>query len=130
MDKKEILQAKALCYFVGKGLEIISRTNEDFQEQFEELDGIFQWVICEEVSAYMVATKGKFESFMDATHDSPTVTFAVADFQKAKEILTGKVDGTSAYMGGDLNIMGDIQMGMKFSQLSEFLVNALSDLVS
>ena len=130
MDKKEILQAKALCYFVGKGLEIISRTNEDFQEQFEELDGIFQWQICGEVSAYMIAKKGKFDSTMDAIHDAPTVTFEVADFEKAKDILTGKVDGTSAYMAGDLNIMGDIQMGMKFAALSEFLVNALSDLVA
>jgi putative sterol carrier protein len=130
MDKKQILQIKALCYFVGKGLEIISRTDEDFQERFEELDGIFQWTICDEVSAYMIAKKGKFDSVMDATHDAPTVTFAVADFEKAKEILMGKIDGTSAYMAGDLNIMGDVQMGMKFAALSEFLVQALSDLVS
>jgi len=50
--------------------------------------------------------------------------------RRSSDLLTGKVDGTSAYMGGDLNIMGDIQMGMKFSQLSEFLVNALSDLIA
>ncbi|MDD1779231.1 MAG: SCP2 sterol-binding domain-containing protein [Candidatus Helarchaeota archaeon] len=129
MDRKQILQAKALCYFVGKGLEVISRTNEDFQELFEELDGIFQWIICEEVMAYMVAKKGVFNTTLDATNDAATVTFAVADFDKARDILTGKIDGTSAYMAGDLNIMGDVQMGMKFAQLSEFLVNDLSDLV-
>jgi len=130
MNIKELLQIKALYYFVGKGLEIISRTNEDFEEQFGELDGIFQWNVADEVFAYMIANKGKFDATLDATHDAPTVTFVVQDVEKAKEILTGKIDGTSAYMAGDLNIMGDLQMGMKFAQLSDFLVNALSDLVS
>jgi putative sterol carrier protein len=130
MDKKEILQTKALFYFVGKGLEIVSKTNEDFQEEFEDLDGVFQWEVCETVKTYLIAKKGKFEVHLDATHDQPAVTFTVAEFDKARDILTGKIDGTSAYMAGDMNIMGDIQMGMKFAKVSEFLLEALSDLVS
>ena len=84
MDLKETMQIKALFYFMGRGLEIISRTNEDFNEEFEDLDGIFQWT----------------------------------------------VGDVSAYMAGDLNIIGDIQMGMKFSQVAEWLTEMLSDLLS
>lgn len=114
---------------MGKGLEIISRTNEEFLEEFEDLDGIFQWNVLGE-SCYLVADQGKFNAFLDATHDEPVVTFEVDDFANALQILKGEVDGTSAYMAGQLNIIGDIQMGMKFGSVSEWLTDMLSDLLS
>ena len=120
---------KALFYFVGNGLKIVSRSNEDFQEEFEDLDGIFQWNVGD-VSMYLVAEEGVFDVHLDAVHDEPAVTFEVEDFDKAVEILKGDLDGTSAYMAGDLNIIGDIQMGMKFAQVAEYLVDALADLLS
>ena len=58
------------------------------------------------------------------------VEFVVEDFNIAVQILKGELDGTSAYMAGDLNIIGDIQMGMKFSQVAEWLTEMLSDLLS
>ncbi|MHA1651454.1 MAG: SCP2 sterol-binding domain-containing protein [Candidatus Helarchaeota archaeon] len=129
MGVKEIMQIKALFYFMGKGLEIVSRINEDFQEEFEDLDGIFQWHV-EGVSMYLSANNGVFDSYLDAEHDEPTVIFTVEDHEKALEILKGEIDGTSAYMAGDLSITGDIQMGQKFGQVAEWLTEALSDLLS
>ena len=129
MDLKETMQMKALFYFMGRGLEVISRTNEDFIEEFEDLDGVFQWTVGD-VSCYLVADEGKFELFLDAIHDEPSVAFIVEDFGIAVQVLKGELDGTSAYMAGDVNIVGDIQMGMKFSQVAEWLVDMLSDLLS
>ncbi|MHA1265463.1 MAG: SCP2 sterol-binding domain-containing protein [Candidatus Helarchaeota archaeon] len=128
-DLKQKMQIKALFYFMGKGLEIISRTNEEFQEEFEDLDGIFQWTVLGE-SCYLVAEEGKFDAHLDASHEEPSVTFEVDDFSNALQILKGEVDGTSAYMAGDLNIIGDIQMGMKFGSVAEWLTDMLSDLLS
>ncbi|MHA1130971.1 MAG: SCP2 sterol-binding domain-containing protein [Candidatus Helarchaeota archaeon] len=131
MDLKETLQIKCLFYFVGRGLEIVSQTNEDFQEEFEDLDGVFQWNVGD-VSMWLEANQGVFKVHLDEEYDSPTVTFSIDEslFDKALEILQGQYDGTSAYMAGDLNIMGDIQMGMKFAAVSEYLTDALSDLLS
>ena len=129
MDLKETMQIKALFYFMGRGLEVISRTNEDFNEEFEDLDGIFQWTVGD-VSCYLVAEEGKFDVHLGVQHDEPLVEFVVEDFNIAVQILKGELDGTSAYMAGDLNIIGDIQMGMKFSQVAEWLTEMLSDLIS
>ncbi|HUY01032.1 MAG TPA: SCP2 sterol-binding domain-containing protein [Candidatus Deferrimicrobium sp.] len=128
MDLKDKMQIKALFYYVGRGLEVVSRTNEDFQEEFETLDGIFQWHVGE-VSMYLIAKKGVFETHYDVIHDAPDVIFTVEDIEKAKEILKGSLDGTSAYMAGDMNIQGDIGMGQKFATVSEVLVEELSDLL-
>ncbi len=129
MDLQETMQVKALFYFMGRGLEVISRTNEDFIEEFEDLDGIFQWTVGD-VSCYLVADEGKFKVHLDEKADEPIVEFVVEDFNIAVQILKGDLDGTSAYMAGDLNIVGDIQMGMKFSQVAEWLTEMLADLLS
>ncbi len=126
---KQKMQIKALFYYVGRGLEVVSRSNEEFQEEFEELDGIFQWNVLG-VSTYLIAKKGIFDVVYDATHDAPDVIFTVEDFNIAKDILMGQLDGTSAYMAGDLNIQADLQMGMKFAEVSEILVEELTDLLS
>ncbi|NVM53997.1 MAG: SCP2 sterol-binding domain-containing protein [Candidatus Helarchaeota archaeon] len=122
------MQIKALYYFVGRGLEVVSNTNEGFQEEFEDLDGIFQWNVGG-VLMFLEAEEGIFTAHYDSTHDDPTVTFIVEDHDKAIEILTGELDGTAAYMAGDLDIAGDINMGMKFTQVAGYLLEALSDLL-
>ena len=129
VELKQTMQMKALFYYVGRGLEVVSRSNEDFQEEFEDLDGIFQWNVGK-VRMYLEANEGIFDMNLDSVHDDPAVTFEVADFDRAVQILKGEIDGTAAYMSGDLNIVGDIQMGVKFASVSEILVQELSDLIS
>lgn len=129
MNLKEKMQIKALFYYVGRGLEVVSRSNEEFQETFETLDGIFQWHVGE-VSMYLEAKEGIFDVHYDVTHDEPDVTFTVEDIAIAKDILMGKMEGTAAYMSGDLGIAGDIQMGVKFAEVSGILVEELADLLS
>jgi putative sterol carrier protein len=129
MSVKEILQAKVLLFIMGKGLEEISATNEEFKEEFEDYDATIQWTIADTVKMYMKVEGGKFTAFMDAAAEEPTVSFAVEDYAKAKEILTGAVDGTSAYMSGDLKMVGDMQAGMKMGQVTNFLTDTLKELM-
>jgi putative sterol carrier protein len=129
MSVKEIIQTKVLLYIMGKGLEEISTTNEEFKEEFSDYDATIQWTIADTVKMYMKVEGGKFTAFMDAVVDEPTVAFAVEDYAKAKEILTGAIDGTSAYMSGDLKMVGDMQAGMKMGQVTNFLTETLKELM-
>lgn len=130
MSVKDVLQTKVLLYIMGKGLEEVSSTNEEFKEEFEDLDATIQWVIGDNVKMYLKVEGGKFTSFMDAEAEAPTVTLTVEDYGKAKEILTGATDGTSAYMSGDLKLTGEMAIAMKMGQVTEFIKDALGELMA
>ena len=130
MGVKEILEIKVLLYFMGKGLEEISRTNEDFQDDFEDDEGIIQWKIGDNINMYMEISEGKFTAHLDEEHENPTVTLIVPDLKNAKGILRGDVDGNSAYMAGDLKIEGELPLSMKMGQAAEYLTEALSEILS
>ncbi|MFX0134731.1 MAG: SCP2 sterol-binding domain-containing protein [Candidatus Hodarchaeota archaeon] len=129
MGVKEILEIKVLLYFMGKGLEEISRTNEDFQDDFEDDEGIIQWKIGDNINMYMEINEGKFTAHLDEQHENPTVTLIVPDLKNAKGILRGEVDGNSAYMAGDLKIEGELPLSMKMGQAAEYLTEALSEIL-
>ncbi|MFX1293544.1 MAG: SCP2 sterol-binding domain-containing protein [Promethearchaeota archaeon] len=128
MEIKEVLWTKVLLFIMGKGVEELSKIDEDFQEEIEDFEAIVAWKIADNIKMYLEITDGKVILHMDAEHDNPTVTFIVDDYGKAREILSGEVDGASAYMSGDLKIEGDMQAGMRMGQLSQFLQEALVDL--
>ena len=130
MSVKEVLQTKVLLYIMGKGLEEVSSTNEEFKEEFEDLDATIQWVIGDNAKMYLKVEGGKFTAFMDADAEEPTVTLTVEDYGKAKEILTGATDGTSAYMSGDLKLTGEMAVAMKMGQVTEFIKDALGELMA
>jgi putative sterol carrier protein len=130
MSVKEVLQTKVLLYIMGKGLEEVSSTNEEFKEEFEDLDATIQWVIGDNAKMYLKVEGGKFTAFMDAEAEEPTVTLTVEDYGKAKEILTGATDGTSAYMSSDLKLTGEMAVAMKMGQVTEFIKDALGELMA
>jgi putative sterol carrier protein len=129
MDVKEVLQTKVMVYIMAKGLEELAKVDEEFQEEIEDFEAVLQWKIGDAVSMYLDIADGKVTGHLDAEHDEPTVTFVVDDYAKGREILSGEVDGTSAYMSGDLKMEGDMQSGMRMGQLGEFLQEALGDLL-
>jgi len=126
---KEVLQTKVLLYIMGKGLEEISMTNSEFQEEFEDIDATIQWIIGD-CKMYLKVEGGKFTAFLDEQAENPTVTLTIEDYAKGKEILTGATDGTSAYMSGDLKLTGEMQVAMKMGQVTEFLKEALGELMA
>ena len=129
MSVKEVLEVKVLLYFMGKGLEEISRENEDFRDDFEGDEGVIQWKIADNINMYMEISEGKFTAHLDEVHKDPTVTLIVPDIKNAKGILRGEVDGNSAYMSGDLKIEGELPLSMKMGQAAEYLTEALSEIL-
>ncbi len=127
-DVKEVLQTKVMLYIMGKGLEELSKIDTEFKEEIEDFEAILAWHVADDIKMYLEIGDGKVTAHLDAEHDEPSVTFKVEDYKTARAILTGEIDGTSAYMSGDLKMEGDMQAGMRMGQLGEFLQEALGDI--
>ena len=123
MEKKE-LQVKMMFYIMAKSLEEIAKVDEDFQEDMEDIEGIIQWKIGN-IRAYQKFEEGKYSFVMDAEADDPEVTMILEDIEFAQKFFNGEVDGTSAYMSGDLKIEGDLQLTMAYGSLAEYITDYL-----
>lgn len=123
MEKKELL-VKMMFYIMVKSLEEIAKVDEDFQEDLEDLEGTIQWKIGN-IRAYQVIEDGKYSFVMDAEAEDPDVTMILEDIDFARQFFSGEVDGTSAYMSGDLKIEGDLQMTMSYGSLADYITDYL-----
>jgi putative sterol carrier protein len=123
MEKNE-LQVKMMFYIMVKSLEEIAKVDEDFQEDLEDLEGTIQWKIGN-IRAYQVIEDGKYSFVMDAEAEDPDVTMIIEDIDFARQFFSGEVDGTSAYMSGDLKIEGDLQLTMSYGSLAEYIQDYL-----
>lgn len=123
MDKKE-LNVKMIFYIMVKSLEEIAKVDEEFQEDLEDLEGTIQWKIGN-IRAYQVIEDGKYSFVMDAEAEDPDVTMILEDIDFARKFFSGEVDGTSAYMSGDLKIEGDLQLTMSYGSLAEYIQDYL-----
>ena len=123
MEKKELL-VKMMFYIMVKSLEQIAKVDEDFQEDLEDLEGTIQWKIGN-IRAYQVIEDGKYSFVMDAEAEDPDVTMILEDIDFARQFFSGEVDGTSAYMSGDLKIEGDLQLTMSYGSLADYITDYL-----
>ena len=119
MDKKEF-QVKMMFYIMAKGFEEIAKIDEEFQEDLEDIEGIVQWNIGN-IRAYLKFDEGKYSFVMDAEADDPDVTMILEDIDFAGRFFSGEEDGTAAYMSGDLQIEGNLQLTMTYGSLAEYL---------
>ena len=123
MDKKE-LNVKMMVYIMMKSLEEIAKVDEEFQEDLEDIEGIIQWKIAN-IRAYQAYKDGKYSFVMDEEAEDPDVTMILEDLDFARQFFSGEVDGTSAYMSGDLKIEGDLQLTMSMGSLAEYIADYL-----
>ena len=124
MEKKE-LQVKMMFYIMAKTLEEIEKVDEEFREDLEDIEGTIQWKIGN-IRAYLTFEEGKYSFVMDAEAEDPDVTMILEDIEFAQQFFNGEVDGTSAYMSGDLKIEGDLQMTMSYGSLAEYIADYLA----
>ena len=108
-----------------KALEEISKVDEDFQEDLEDIEGVIQWKVGN-IRVYQVYEEGKYSFVMDEEHPDPDVTMILEDLDFARQFFSGEVDGTSAYMSGDLKIEGDLQLTMSMGSLAEYIADYLA----
>ena len=123
MEKKEF-HAKVMFYMMCKSLEEIAKVDEDFQDEIEEFEAKIQWNIVDFKGA-LVFDKGKYSFEMDYEIEDPDVIFTINDVDTALEMFSGKIDGPSAYMSGDLQIEGNLQDAMMYGSLSDYIAEYL-----
>ncbi len=125
MDKKE-LQVKMMLYMMVKSMDEIQKVDEDFREELEDFDdSTIQWKVGP-IRANIVIKDGKFAFKMDDELEDPDVTMIIEDLDFGAKFLSGEVDGTAAYMSGDLQIEGDLQLTMSFGALAEYIADYLA----
>lgn len=124
MDKTEF-QVKMSFYIMAKAFEEIAKVDEEFQEDLEDIEGVIQWNIGN-FRAYLSFEEGKYSFVMDEEAKDPDVTMILEDIDFARQFFSGEVDGTSAYMSGDLKIEGNLQLTMTYGSLAEYLGDYLA----
>jgi len=127
MDKKEF-QVKMLFYLMLKSLDEIAKVDEELQEEMEDFEAKIQWKIGN-FTGYQVFKDGKYSWVIDKEIEDPDVTMTIRDLDVAKDFFTGELDGTSAYMSGDLQIEGNLQLTMTYSSLAEYIIDYLKPLI-
>ncbi len=124
MDKTEF-QVKMSFYIMAKAFEEIAKVDEEFQEDLEDIEGVIQWNIGN-IRAYLSFEEGKYSFVMDEEAKDPDATMILEDIDFARQFFSGEVDGTSAYMSGDLKIEGNLQLTMTYGSLAEYLGDYLA----
>ena len=127
MDKEK-LQVKCLFYIMLKSLEEISEIDEDLQDELEDFEAVIGWKIAD-IVGYQVFKDGKITGVIDEEDPDADVTLILDELDKGRQLLTGELDGTAAYMSGDLKIEGDMQLAMKVGTFTEFIMDYMGPLL-
>ncbi len=103
-----------------KAVEEVAKTNEDLQDELEDQDDV---IIVMEVpgmiAGYLEIKDGKLKAG-EGTRDDATVTVQLAE-EIAAGLLTGEVDVASAYMAGDIKIVGEMAKAMALRSILEIV---------
>jgi putative sterol carrier protein len=101
-----------------KALEEISESNEDLKDELEDTeDVVIQFNVPGVVQAYIEIKDGKLKA-SKGTKDDADVTLEMTE-EVGKNLFTGETDAASAYMAGDLKIIGEMAKAMKLRSLIE-----------
>lgn len=116
-------EASNLPVFLG-ALEELSKDSEDLQDELEDTDDVkIQFDVIDTIKAWIkiedhALTAGEGEV------DDPDVTLQM-DEATGRGMFTGETDAASAYMQGDLKIIGEMAKAMKLRALIEIVAEEL-----
>jgi putative sterol carrier protein len=115
--------AKDLPLFLA-ALEEFSSTNEDLKDELEDTEDVtIQFNVPGVVQAYIEIKGGKLTAKTGTKADAD-VTLEMTE-EVGKNLFTGETDAASAYMAGDLKIIGEMAKAMKLRSLIEIAGEAL-----
>jgi len=116
-------EAKDLPLFLA-ALQEISATNEDLKDELEDTEDVtIQFKVPGVVEAYIEIKGGKLTAKQGAKDDAD-VTLEMTE-EVGKNLFTGETDAASAYMAGDLKIIGEMAKAMKLRSLIEIAGESL-----
>ncbi|MDA8395511.1 MAG: SCP2 sterol-binding domain-containing protein [Candidatus Dormibacteraeota bacterium] len=98
--------------------EIMERIPSAFKpEKATGVTAVFQWDVGgEQGGHWFVTVKDSACQVEEGQTEAPNITLTIADDNFVK-LLTGKLDGTVAFMTGKLKVKGDMGLAMKLPQL-------------
>ncbi|MHA1130373.1 MAG: SCP2 sterol-binding domain-containing protein [Candidatus Helarchaeota archaeon] len=116
VESKEF-DAKDLPLFLA-ALEEIAKTSEDLIDELEDTEDVtIQFNVPGVVQAFIEIKDGKLTA-KEGTKDDADVTLEMTE-EVGKNLFTGETDAASAYMAGDLKIIGEMAKAMKLRSLIE-----------
>ena len=116
VESKEF-DAKDLPLFLA-ALEEIGTSNEDLIDELEDTEDVtIMFNVPGVVQAYIQIKDGKLTA-KEGSIDDADVTLEMTE-EVGKNLFTGETDAASAYMSGDLKIIGEMAKAMKLRSLIE-----------
>lgn len=103
----------------------VSNNSEDIEEEVDGWNRKFQIVMEDKDDFYFMIEDCKF-SVEKGTHEDPDITLEMSA-DTAAGIFSGEIDATSAYMGGELKIIGPLPDAVKFRTLTELVREELEE---
>ena len=107
----------------------LAAENEEFKEELEDIDTILVQIVVTDID-YKFWTKfgeGAVD-YGEGENDDATVTMKASQATFAG-ITSGEVDGTSAYMSGDLVIEGNLQDAIAYGEIQGLAMELGADLL-
>jgi len=120
-DPKNILKLMEL-------IKQVAAEDEEFKEELEDMDKVIgQMVITDkDFSWWLSAGEGVFD-YGEGQTDDPNFTMK-ANWETLGGVMSGDVDGTAAYMSGDLVIEGNLQDVMGYGEVMRVAIEAMQRL--
>ena len=108
--------------------QALAKESEDMKEEIEDMDEIkVGFVVTDKDAQFgVIMGGGKFEIFEEALGDAG-VTLSTS-MENWSGMLSGEVDATSLYMGGDLKIDGNLQDAIAFGEVLNIMQEELEEM--
>ncbi|MHA1765705.1 MAG: SCP2 sterol-binding domain-containing protein [Promethearchaeota archaeon] len=103
----------------------ISNESEDIQEEVEGWNRVLQIKLSDTDNFWLKIEEGKFTAGKGDAGESD-ITLEMSG-ETAAGVFTGEIDATSAYMSGDLKIIGPLPDAVKFRTLTELVREELEE---
>jgi putative sterol carrier protein len=101
----------------------VCNETDDIKEEVEGWDRKLQFVIRGSTNAWLKVADSKAEAG-EGDIDTPDITLEM-DARVAAGVFSGEIDATSAYMAGDLKVVGPLPDAVKFRTITEMVREAL-----
>ncbi len=120
-DPKNVLKIMELMKQVSGEVDDLKEELEDIDEfigQMDVTDKGFKW--------WVKIGDGKFD-YGEGSVEDPSFTMS-ANWETLGGLMSGEVDGTSAYMSGDLQIEGNLQDTMAYGEYLQLVAETMEEL--
>lgn len=120
-DSKDILKIFEL-------MKQASAELDDLKEELEDIDQFVGQLVIEDKGFKWWAKIGDgIFDYGEGEGEDPSFTMS-ANWDTMSGLMSGEIDGTSAYMSGDLKIEGNLQDTMAFGEYLAFAAETLQEL--